>query len=49
MLDNVYHSPDNGDIHFNLYIPNAYTGEEAYGLYVTLPGWQGLYFQGVLA
>ena len=47
ILDNIYHSKTDGDIHFNLYIPDSYTGNEAYSLYVTLPGWQGLYFQGV--
>ena len=45
-LDNVYHS-DIGDIHFNLYVPESYDGSTPYALFVTLPGWQGLYFQGV--
>lgn len=43
LLDNVYHSPDDGDIHFNLYIPESYDGGEPYALYVTLPGYEGLY------
>lgn len=43
-IDNVYHSPV-GDIHFHSYIPED---EERYSaLFVTLPGWEGLYFQGV--
>ena len=43
LLDNVYHSPDDGDIHFNLYIPASYDGSEPYALYITLPGYEGLY------
>lgn len=43
ILDNVYHSPEDGDIHFNLYIPESYDSNEAYALYVTLPGYEGLY------
>ncbi|MBQ6468322.1 MAG: prolyl oligopeptidase family serine peptidase [Clostridia bacterium] len=46
MLDNIYHS-EIGDIHFNLYIPDGYDESEKYALFVTLPGWEGLYFQGV--
>lgn len=45
-LDNVYHS-DIGDIHFNLYLPESYDGGTPYALFITLPGWQGLYFRGV--
>lgn len=47
ILDNVLHTNDNGDIHYNVYIPDSYDGSEAYALYFTLPGYQGLYFQGV--
>ncbi len=47
LLDNVYHSPSDGEIHFNVYIPASYTGSEPYALYFTLPGYEGLYFQGV--
>ena len=43
-LDNVYHS-DIGDIHFNLYLPESYDGGTPYALFITLPGWQGLYFR----
>lgn len=46
-FDNVLHSENNGDIHFGLYIPDTYDGSEPYALYVTLPGYEGLYFQGV--
>ena len=45
-LDNVLHTPE-GDIHFSLYIPESYDGSEAYALFLTLPGYEGLYFQGV--
>ena len=44
---NVLHSENDGDIHFGLYIPENYNGSEPYALYVTLPGYEGLYFQGV--
>lgn len=46
-MDNVYHSGKNGDIHYNVYFPNSYDGKKKMALYITLPGYQGLYFQGV--
>ena len=46
-FDNVYHSENDGDIHFGLYISESYDGTEPYALYITLPGYEGLYFQGV--
>ena len=45
--DNVLHSPEYGDIHYSSYIPESYDGSEPYALFITLPGWEGLYFQGV--
>ena len=45
--DNILHSPEHGDIHYSSYIPEAYDGTKSYALFVTLPGWEGLYFQGV--
>ena len=47
VLDNVFHSADEGDIHYNVYIPESYDGSRPYALYFTLPGYEGLYFQGV--
>ena len=47
LFDNVLHSESDVDIHFGLYIPESYEGSEPYALYVTLPGYEGLYFQGV--
>lgn len=47
LLDNVLHSDEEGDIHYNLYIPDSYDGSKPYALFLTLPGYQGLYFQGV--
>lgn len=47
LLDNVLHSQSEGDIHYNVYIPDSYDGTKECALYVTLPGYQGLYFQGV--
>ena len=46
VLDNVLHSAE-GDIHYNLYTPASYDGTEPYALFVTLAGYEGLYFQGV--
>ena len=31
-----------GPIHFSSYIPESYTGDEPYALFITLPGWEGL-------
>ena len=45
-LDNVLHSENNGDIHFNLYVPDSYDGSEPCAVFFTLPGYEGLYFQG---
>lgn len=47
LVDNVYHSEKNGDIHYNVYFPDSYDGKKEMALYITLPGYQGLYFQGV--
>ena len=46
IVDNVFRSDTQGDIHFSSYIPESYDGSEPYALFVTLPGWEGLYFQG---
>lgn len=46
-LDNVYHSGENGDIHYRSYFPEGYDASEKYALYISLPGYEGLYFQGV--
>lgn len=48
-IDNVLHDHENGDIHYNVYIPETYDGSTPYALYFTLPGYEGLYFQGVAA
>lgn len=47
ILDNVLHSENDGDIHYNLYVPDSYDGSRPYALFFTLPGYEGLYFQGV--
>ncbi len=47
ILDNVLHSESAGDIHYNLYVPESYEGDTPYALFFTLPGYEGLYFQGV--
>ena len=45
-MDNVLHALE-GDIHYHIYVPDSYDGSEAYSLFLTLPGYEGLYFQGV--
>ena len=45
-MDNVLHAPE-GDIHYHIYIPDSYDGSEPYALFLTLPGYEGLYFQGM--
>ena len=46
-MDNVLHSDSLGEIHYHIYVPDSYDGSIPYALYVTLPGYEGLYFQGV--
>jgi hypothetical protein len=31
----------------HIFLPKSYNRREPYALYVTLPGYEGLYFQGV--
>lgn len=47
VVDNVFHSASAGEIHYNVFIPESYDGRTPYALYFTLPGYEGLYFQGV--
>lgn len=47
VVDNILHSDNDGDIHYNVYIPESYDGKTPFALYFTLPGYEGLYFQGV--
>lgn len=47
IIDNVYHSEIQGDIHFASYFPKNYDATRDYAIYFALPGWEGLYFQGV--
>lgn len=37
----------NKTYHFSSYIPKDYNQNKKYDLYMALPGWEGLYFQGV--
>lgn len=46
-LDNVLHSPTEGDIHFNMKLPDNADGGAPMTLFLTLPGYQGLYRFGV--
>lgn len=45
--DNDFHSAEYGEIHYSIYIPEIYDGTKSYALFITLPGYEGLYFQGV--
>lgn len=47
IIDNVFHSNKQGDIHFASYYPEGYSNDKQYAIYFALPGWEGLYFQGV--
>lgn len=47
LLDNIYHSKEEGDIHYHIYVPETYDGTKPCALFLTLPGYEGLYFQGV--
>lgn len=46
-LDNVLHSPNDGDIHFNMKLPEHYDSNQPAALFLTLPGYEGLYQFGV--
>ena len=46
-MDQAFVSDSEGTIHYNLYVPESYNGTVPYALYMALPGWGGLYFQGV--
>lgn len=46
-MDNILHSENDGDIHYHIYIPESYDGSKPYALFITLPGYEGLYFQGM--
>ena len=45
--DNLLRLAGYRDIHYSSYIPDSYDGSRPYALFITLPGWEGLYFQGV--
>lgn len=44
-FDNILHSESEGDIHFNLYVPDSYDGSEPYALFFTFPGYERLIFR----
>ena len=46
-INQIYASETEGTIHYNLFIPEDYDGSKPYALHIALPGWEGLYFQGV--
>ncbi len=47
IIDNVYHSEEQGDIHYASYFPSDFDENKSCAIYFALPGWEGLYFQGV--
>ena len=38
---------DGRTLHFGLHVPDSYDGSVPYALYISCPGWEGLWFQGV--
>lgn len=44
--NNTLTTPD-GVFHYNLYLTESYDGTKPFALHVALPGWEGLYFQGL--
>ena len=47
LLDQTYVSETEGTIHYNIFVPDDYDGSRPFALHLALPGWEGLYFQGV--
>ena len=47
VIDAIYNSSKYGEIHYSYDIPKDYDKKKSYPLYITLPGYEGLYFQGV--
>lgn len=45
VIDNILHSNHDGDIHYNVYIPESYDGTKPYALYFTLPGTRDYIFR----
>lgn len=46
-LDQVFHAPSGASVHFSARVPEPVEAGVAQALFVTLPGWEGLLFQGV--
>ena len=38
---------EDGAIHYAIFVPSSYDGTKAYSLFISLPGYEGLYFQGI--
>lgn len=47
VVDHLLRTPDDGEIHVSLSVPEDYDLAGPAPLYVALPGWEGLWFQGV--
>lgn len=46
-IDMVFTSEEGRDIHYSAYIPENIDELDYVFMFITLPGWEGLYFQGV--
>ena len=46
-VDSIVHTAKAGDIHYSIHFPDSYSSDIETPLFITLPGYQGLYFQGV--
>ncbi len=45
-IDDVYNSKEYGDIHYSVYVPEDLDPSKSHPLYITVPGHEGMYFQG---
>lgn len=46
-IDKVLYNEEGRDIHYSVYIPKNVDELDSVSMFITLPGWEGLYFQGV--
>ena len=48
LLDNVLHDPTEGDIHYNVYIPDSYDGTVPYAVFLPCLVTKGCIFRGLV-
>ena len=47
VMNKSFTSETEGTCHYNIFVPEEYDGSVPFALHIALPGWEGLYFQGV--